>query len=212
MHEIDESLKRLGVNYIDVYMSHWQSVEPYYTPIGETVELLNKLKDQGKIRSIGAANVTPEQVKEYCKYGKLDIVQAKYSLLDRKVEEELLPVCRENDVILQAYSPLEMGLLSGALPRNYKPVGAQCNKKWFQPENLPRVFNFLDQLKPLCDKYSCTIADLSMAWILSQDKNIILLSGSTTPEQITKNSHAADVQLSKEDSEMMREMAEALDK
>lgn len=212
LHEIDESLKRLGTDYIDVYMSHWQAVEPYYTPISETVELLNELKAQGKIRAIGAANVTPEQVKEYCKYGKLDLVQAKYSLLDRAIENDLLPVCKENGVVLQAYSPLEMGLLSGALPRDYKPVGSQTNKKWFQPENLPRVFDLLDQLKPLTEKYSCTIADLAMAWILAQDENIILLSGSTTPEQITTNAHAADVNLSKEDADYMRELAEALDK
>lgn len=212
LHEIDESLKRLGTDYIDVYMSHWQAVEPYYTPISETMELLNELKEQGKIRAIGAANVTPEQVREYCKYGKLDIVQAKYSILDRAVEDELLPACKENGVVLQAYSPLEMGLLSGALPRDYKPVGAQCNKKWFQPENLPRVFDFLDQLQPLREKYNCSIADLAMAWILAQDEDVVLLSGSTKPEQIRQNVHATEFDLSPEDAAMMREMAEALDK
>lgn len=125
LHEIDQSLERLGTDYIDVYMSHWQSVEPYYTPIQETMELLNELKAQGRIRAIGAANVTPQQVEEYLKYGSLDIVQAKYSILDRGVEQDLLPLCRAHHIALQAYSPLEMGLLSGALPRDYKPVGAQ---------------------------------------------------------------------------------------
>ena len=212
LEEIDKSLERLGVDYIDVYMSHWQAVEPYFTPISETMDVLNELKAQGKIKAIGAANVRPDQVEEYLKWGDLDIVQAKYSVLDRAVEDELLPICKEHKVALQAYSPLEMGLLSGALPRDYKPVGAQIPKKWFQPENLPRVFDFLDELKPLTEKYDCSIADISMAWILAQDEKVILLSGSTTTDQIRANVRSTEIDLSAEDVQMIRDMAEALDK
>ena len=70
--------------------------------------------------------------------------------------------------------------LSGALPRDYKPVGAQCNKKWFQPDNMPRVMDFLDRLEPMCRKYDCAVADLAMAWVLAQGGKVILLSGATT--------------------------------
>lgn len=211
LEEIDLSLERLGTSYIDIYMSHWQAVEPYDTPISETMDLLNELKEKGKIRAIGAANVTAGQVKEYLKYGSLDLIQAKYSVLDRTVEEELLPLCREYGIVLQAYSPLEMGLLSGALPRDYEPVGAQCNKKWFQPENMPRVMDFLDQLKPMCGKYDCAVADLVMAWVLAQGEKVILLSGATTPEQIRKNTRADELELTLEDTAAIRELAEALD-
>ena len=205
------SLERLGTSYIDIYMSHWQAVEPYYTPISETMELLAELKEKGKIRAVGAANVTVSQVEEYIKHGGLDIVQAKYSVLDRAVEDELLPLCRENGIVLQAYSPLEMGLLSGALPRDYKPVGAQCNKKWFQLENMPRVMDFLDQLEPMCRKYDCAVADLAMAWVLAQGDKVILLSGATTEEQIRKNTRADELELDSGDVAAIREMAEALD-
>lgn len=211
LEEVDLSLERLGTGYIDIYMSHWQAVEPYYTPISQTMELLGELKEKGKIRAIGAANVTAAQVEEYIKYGSLDIVQAKYSVLDRAVEEELLPLCRENGIVLQAYSPLEMGLLSGALPRDYKPVGAQCNKKWFQPDNMPRVMDFLDRLEPMCRKYDCAVADLAMAWVLAQGDKVILLSGATTEEQIRKNTRADELELDAEDVVAIREMAEALD-
>ncbi|MDO4619319.1 MAG: aldo/keto reductase [Lachnospiraceae bacterium] len=210
--EIDRSLDRLQTDYVDIYMSHWQAVEPYYTPIAETVDLLQELKAQGKIRAIGAANVSVDHVREYVKAGGLDIVQAKYSVLDRAVEDELLPLCKEEGIVLQAYSPLEMGLLSGALGRDYKPVGAQCNKKWFQPENLPRVMDFLDGLKPLCEKYDCAVADLSMAWILAQGDKVVLLSGATTVDQIKKNTRADELELDAADVQMIREMAEALDK
>ncbi|NBI68178.1 aldo/keto reductase [Pseudoflavonifractor sp. 60] len=210
LEEIDKSLERLGVDYIDVYMSHWQSVEPYFTPISETMEVLNELKAQGKIKAIGAANVTPAQVEEYLKWGSLDIVQAKYSVLDREVEKELLPICKAHGVALQAYSPLEMGLLTGALPRDYKPVGAQIPKKWFQPENLPKVFDYLDRLKPLTEKYQCSIADINMAWILAQDEKVVLLSGATTADQISQNVRSTQIDLSPEDVALIRGMAEEL--
>ena len=210
LDEIDKSLERLGVDYVDVYMSHWQSVEPYYTPISETMKVLNELKAAGKIKAIGAAKVSPAQVEEYIKYGSLDIVQAKYSVLDRAVEKELLPVCKAHGISLQAYSPLEMGLLSGTFPRDYKPVGAQIPKKWFQPENLPKVFDFIDNLKPFAEKYKCTVADISMAWILAQDEKVILLSGSTTADQISANVRSTEIDLSPEDVATIRAMAEEL--
>ncbi len=210
LREIDASLKRLNTDYIDVYMSHWQAEEPFYTPIRETMAVLNDLKAQGTIRAIGAANVTAAQIEEYLQYGELDIVQAKYSILDRAVEEDLLPVCRKNGVILQAYSPLEMGLLSGTLPRDYRPVGARSTKKWFQPENLPRAFAFLDCLEPLCEKYCCSVAGLSLAWLLAQDERIVLLSGASAPGQISGNARASDIRLSPEDVAAMRRLAESL--
>ncbi|MBT9775630.1 aldo/keto reductase [Clostridium sp. MCC353] len=210
--EIDLSLKRLGTDYVDVYMTHWQSVEPFFTPVSETMEVLNQLKEEGKIRAIGAANVTPDHIKEYLKYGDLDIVQAKYSVLDRQVEEELLPVCRENGIVLQAYSPLEQGLLSGTYTKESKPQGAQCNKKWFQPGNMERVIDMLEQWKPLCEKYQCTIPSLALAWVLAQGDFITILSGACEEREIRENVKAAGLELEKEDILLMREMAEALER
>lgn len=209
--EIEASLERLGTDYVDIYMSHWQSLEPYYTPISETMEVLNELKSEGKIRAIGAANVTPEQVMEYLKYGDLDIVQGKYSILDRAVEETLIPLCVEHNVVFQAYSPLEQGLLTGTIGKDYVPEGARANKKWFQKGNLERVVDMLDSWKPLCEKYHCGIPTLALAWILAQGDFITILSGSTTPDQVRENIGAVQIELSQEDAKWMREQAEALD-
>lgn len=209
--EIEASLKRLGTDYVDIYMSHWQSLEPYYTPISETMEVLNELKAEGKIRAIGAANVTPEQVMEYLEYGDLDIVQGKYSILDRAVEETLIPLCVEHNVVFQAYSPLEQGLLTGTIGKDYVPEGARANKKWFQKGNLERVVDMLDSWKPLCEKYHCGIPTLALAWILAQGDFITILSGSTTPDQVRENIGAVQIELSQEDAKWMREQAEALD-
>ena len=212
--EIEESLERMGTDYVDVYMTHWQSIEgsEYYVPICKTMEVLNELKAQGKIRAIGAANVDINQIKEYIKYGELDIVQAKYSILDRAIEDEIIPCCRENGVTIQAYSPLEMGLLSGTLPRDYKPVGAQIPKKWFQPDNMQAAMDVMEEWKPLCEKYNCTIANLALAWILAQGEFINLLSGSTTVDQIAENVKSAEIVLDPSDVAAMRDMVEAIDK
>lgn len=209
--EIEASLERLGTDYVDIYMSHWQSLEPYYTPISETMEVLNELKAEGKIRAIGAANMTPEQVMEYLEYGDLDIVQGKYSILDRAVEETLIPLCVEHNVVFQAYSPLEQGLLTGTIGKDYVPEGARANKKWFQKGNLERVVDMLDSWKPLCEKYHCGIPTLALAWILAQGDFITILSGSTTPDQVRENIGAVQIELSQEDAKWMREQAEALD-
>ena len=209
--EIEASLERLGTDYVDIYMSHWQSLEPYYTPISETMEVLNELKAEGKIRAIGAANVTPEQVMEFLEYGDLDIVQGKYSILDRAVEETLIPLCVEHNVVFQAYSPLEQGLLTGTIGKDYVPEGARANKKWFQKGNLERVVDMLDSWKPLCEKYHCGIPTLALAWILAQGDFITILSGSTTPDQVRENIGAVQIELSQEDAKWMREQAEALD-
>lgn len=212
--EIEESLKRMGTGYVDVYMTHWQSIEgsEYYVPIQKTMEVLNDLKAQGKIKAIGAANVDIKQIQEYLKHGELDIVQAKYSILDRGIEDEIIPCCRENGVTIQAYSPLEMGLLSGTMPRDYKPVGAQIPKKWFQPDNMQKAMDVMDQWKPLCEKYNCTIANLALAWILAQGEFINLLSGSTTVDQIKENVKSTELELDPADVAMMRDMVEEIDK
>lgn len=210
--EVNASLKRLDIEYIDIYMTHWQSVEPFFTPIAETVEVLNALKAEGKIRSIGAANVDISHIKEYLKYGELDIIQAKYSILDRALEAELLPLCHANNIVVQVYSPLEQGLLTGTVTPDYIPGGAQANKVWFQRENMLRVIEMLKQWQPLCEKYRCSIPILALAWILKQSRLISILSGATSPEQVRENVEALAITLSDEDSLLMRRMAEALER
>ncbi|MEZ3502044.1 MAG: aldo/keto reductase [Lachnospiraceae bacterium] len=213
MEEIDASLERLDVDYIDIYMSHWQAAEPFPTPIAETMEALNELKVRGKIRGIGAANVSVSQAEEYMKYGELNMIQAKYSVLDRGAEDELLPLCREKGIVFQAYSPLEQGMLSGRLNRDYVPKGAQCSKKWFQSENMPKAMDFMDELREgLCKKYRCTVADLAMAWVLAQDEKITILTGTANKEHLKENTNAAALELEEGDAALMREMAEALER
>lgn len=212
--EFESSLNRLGVDYIDIYMTHWQSVEPYFTPISETMEVLCELKKKGLIKGIGAANVSRQHISDYLKYGELDIIQAKYSILDRTNETELLPICQEKDITFQAYSPLEQGLLSGVIARDYIPPkgSAQKNKKWFQPDKFSKALDMLDSWGGLCSKYDCSVANLAIAWLLGQGDNINVLSGAVSKAQLQENIKSASIVLSKEDRAMMRELAEDADR
>lgn len=212
--EVEESLERLGTDYIDLYMTHWPSVEPYLTPISETVAELNKLKEEGTIRAIGAANVSIGQIREYLDCCELDLVQGKYSVLDRAVEEELLPLCRENGITMQAYSPLEQGLLTGTIERDYRPEpgNARANKKWWQPGTMERVIDMLEAWKPLTEKYDCSMPALCLAWVMNQGDEVNLLTGATSPKEVEMNAPAAGILLSDEDNRRMREMAEELDR
>ncbi len=210
--EFDASLDRLGTDHIDIYMTHWPAIEPFNTPIAETVEYLTELKESGRIHGIGAANVTPDQVREYLTHGELDVVQMRYSILDRGVEKELMPLCLENGVTVQAYSPLEMGILAGAVPRRYLPPtgNARAGKKWFEPENLERALDMLDAWEPLRQKYDCASADLAIAWILAQNPNVTVLSGSMTPQELSENVRAMAIELDPDDVAWMRGYAEKL--
>ena len=110
LEDVEESLKRLGTDHIDVLYTHWQSPDFSIFPLEETVSALMKLKAQGKIRAIGASNMTADLIRGYCQYGELDVIQEKYSLLTRRVEKQLLPTCKELGVSIQAYS---LKLLAG---------------------------------------------------------------------------------------------------
>ncbi len=177
------------------------------------MEVLNELKAKGKIHAIGAANVTAEHIAEYVKWGSLDIVQCKYNLLDRSVEKDILPLCKKHQITLQAYSPLEQGLLTGTISRDYVPAEgtSQRNKFWFQRENMLRVLDMVDAWKPLCEKYQCSIPNLAMAWVLAQSDAINMLSGAVSSVEILENSKAVDIDLSQEDIRLMRAMAESLE-
>jgi methylglyoxal reductase len=210
--DVEMSLKRLGTDYIDIYFTHWQSVEPFVVPVSETMTALEELKKEGKIRAIGASNVTGEHIEEYIKYGQLDIIQEKYSIIDRRIEQDLLPLSKKHQITLQAYSPLEQGLLTGKMTKDYVPEdgNARAGKKWYQPQNLAKVVDMLEDWQDLCKKYECTPTHLVIAWLIAQGENINVLCGARKIEQLEDNIKGADIVLATEDIKRMREAALAL--
>lgn len=198
----EQSLRDLGTDTIDLFITHWQAVEPFKTPIAETMEALLELKQAGKIRAIGVSNVTAEQVQEYLKYGQIDLIQQKYSLLTRTdVETNLLPLCEEHKITLQAYMPLEQGLLSGKVTmETLVPEGDVRNRNpWYKPENRIQVVEVLDSWAPLCEKYRCDISHLAIAWVIARSGQTNALCGGRKVSHVKENARAAEIVLDRGD-------------
>ncbi len=212
--EIELSLKRLGTDYIDLYQTHWQSLDPEREPIAETMEYLLKLREQGKIRAIGASNVTVEQIQEYLAVGGLDAIQPRYSMLDRKIEASLLPYCTKRKISTLVYSPLEQGLLTGNIGMDYVVENGTARDRipWFKAENRQNVLRMLEGWKDLTDKYHCTLSQLVIAWTVAQPGVTFALCGARKPEHSTENAGAGDIDLAPEDAQRMRGDVEALGK
>lgn len=203
--DLENSLKRLDTDYIDVYYTHWQSVPPSFTPIEETMYELMKMKKEGKIRAIGASNVSLVNLKEYIQFGELDVIQEKYSMLDRRIEKELLPFCEKNQITLQTYSPIEQGLLTGNIKSDFviKPGDVRENKIWWLPENRKLVLDMLTQWQDLSNKYNCSIGNLVISWTVAQSDHINVLIGARKLEHVEENIKAAHITLEQADIDRM---------
>ena len=210
--EIENSLRRLQTDTIDVFQTHWPSIEPFKTPISDTMACLMQLKEQGKIRAIGASNVTPAQMDEYRLAGVLDVCQPRYSLLDRVIEADVLPYCHRHNIATLVYSPLEQGLLTGkiGMERRFAPQEYRNMIPWFKPANRRRVLNMLEGWKDLITKYRCTPGQLAIAWTVTQPGVTCALCGARRVENVKENAPAGSLQLEAADLARIRRDAEAL--
>lgn len=204
---IEDSLRRLQTDYIDIYYTHWQTPDFALYPLEETVGVLTELKKEGKIRAIGASNVTEDIIKGYCSLGQLDVIQEKYSILDSHIRSELAQVCEENKVSIQAYSPLEQGLLTGKVKADVKLAKGDVRNRnrFFSPENLPKVMRLLEHWESLCLKYNCTMSNLVIACTAKTIDGLHVLCGARKPEQIRDNSGALLLTLEQSDIDRMLE-------
>ena len=210
--EVEDSLQRLETDYIDLYQTHWQSTEPENDPISETMDCLLKLKEEGKIRAIGASNVDVSQIKEYQAAGVLDAVQPRYSMLDRGIEEELIPYCIDQNISSLVYSPLEQGLLTGTIgmDRTFTQGEYRNNIPWFKSLNRQKVLNMLDGWQTLTEKYNCNLAQLVIAWTVEQPGITFALCGARKPDHSVQNAAGGDIVIKAEDLKKMRSDVEEL--
>lgn len=206
IEDVERSLKNLGTDYIDILYTHWQSPDPQFYPLEETMDALMTLKKQGKIRGIGASNVTAEDIAEYCRYGQLDVIQEKYSILTRRIEEELAPQCRKYGVSVQAYSPLVQGLLTGkvTMDTELSPGDVRNNNVWWKPDNRVRVLKMLQDWKIYCEKYNCTLGNLTIALTSGMIDGVHVLCGARKTAQVKDNAGAMDLSLENEDIRKMK--------
>lgn len=193
-YEIEQSLKRLQTDYIDLYQTHWQDST---TPIETTMETLLELQTQGKIRAIGVSNANPQQMAEYQKYGTIASDQELYSMFDRKLEAENQPYCQANNISVLSYAPLAKGLLSGKITpeRTFSGDDQRLGNPRFTPGNLQRVQDLLEKFSPITEAHNINLTQLAIAWNYSQPAVTHVLAGTQKPDQAIDNAGAGDIQL-----------------
>ncbi|VXD25080.1 Aldo/keto reductase [Planktothrix serta PCC 8927] len=199
----ERSLKNLNTDYIDLYQIHWPSgfMNSEIVPIAETMGALNDLKKQGKIRAIGVSNFSRSQLEEAAQYGRIESLQPPYSLFWRQVEQDAMPYCLEQKISILAYSPLAQGLLTGKFGPNHQFSEGDHrskNKLFANKDHYQRVQNALDQLRPIAERYQCSLGQLAIAWLISQPQTHAIV-GFRNVKQAQQNSQAADINLTSED-------------
>jgi aryl-alcohol dehydrogenase-like predicted oxidoreductase len=196
--ECDDSLRRLGTDYIDLYQQHWPDPS---TPIAETMEALTQLIKQGKIRAAGVCNFSAEQMAEAEKSITLTSNQVPYSMVERTIEAELVPYCLNNNKSIIAYSPMQRGLLTGKIRPDhvFAPGDDRPNTVFFRPENIRRIDNFLNRLRPLAQAKNAEISQLVLRWTVDQPGITIALAGARNKQQATLNAKAAHLVLTPEE-------------
>lgn len=224
--EIENSLRRLDVERIDLYQTHWPSMPPDHTPIADTMAVLLKLKQQGKIRAIGVSNVSLDELKENLRCGdtcrgeasrEAGVVsnQFRYSMLHREAEKDILPHCAQHNLASLTYMSLEQGLLTGkiGMDRVFQPGEFRNNtfwNDWLIPVNRRRVLDLLASWRDLTDKYACTLSQLVLAWTSAQPGVTHVLAGGRNLAQVTENAKAGELNLEKTDLARIRKGVIAL--
>jgi aryl-alcohol dehydrogenase-like predicted oxidoreductase len=196
--ECEDSLRRLGTDYIDLYQIHWPDIT---TPMEETMGAVAKLIEQGKVRYAGVCNYNMVQLKEAREYINIVSNQVPYSMVMRDIEEDVVPYCLEKNVSILAYSPLERGLLTGKIKPGH--VFAEGDHRadlyFFTDENIKRTNAFLEKIKLLAAEKNVTLAQLVLRWTLEQPGITIALAGARNEKQSVENAGAIAVNLSTEE-------------
>jgi aryl-alcohol dehydrogenase-like predicted oxidoreductase len=199
------SLKRLGVETIDLYYQH--RVDPA-TPIEETVGAMAQLVHEGKIRHIGLSEASPQTLRRAVKVHPITALQTEYSLWSREPEDEILATCRELGVGFVAYSPLGRGFLTGQFTRfeDFPEDDYRRFSPRFQGENFQKNLDLVRRVEEIAHEKHCTPAQLALAWVLAQDKNIVPIPGTKRRKYLEENIGALDVKLTQEDLNRIEEI------
>ncbi len=198
IHEVEQSLQRLRTDYIDHYITHWQDPT---TPVDETMEALERLKRDGKIRSVGASNTGVDDVRAYLAAGQLDAVQEEYSMVKRDIETTHLPLCRDRGVSVLSYSSLALGLLSGRMgpDRTFSGDDQRRDNPMFSLQNRQRIEALMQEIDPIAEAHGATRAQVVIAWTLQQPGITFSLCGARNATQARENAMAGRLRLSADD-------------
>jgi aryl-alcohol dehydrogenase-like predicted oxidoreductase len=192
------SLRRLGVNYIDLYYQHRVDDK---VPIEETVGAMAKLVEQGKVRYIGLSEAGVATLRRAAAVHPIAALQTEYSLWCREPEAEILPTCRELGIGFVAYSPLGRGFLTGRIRslNDLESSDFRRNNPRFQGENLGRNLAIVERISQIAAEKQCTPAQLALAWLLALGDDIVPIAGTRRRKYLEENTSALGVTLTPED-------------
>lgn len=198
--ECEASLKRLGIDAIDLYQMHWPDPQ---RDIEEGWEEMARLQEQGKVRYIGVCNFNTAQLDRIRKIAPVTSLQPPYSMIRRDIEKELLPYCAKHNIGVVAYSPMQRGLLTGKFSKKYLATLAPDDHRLRMSEFTEPQFSvnleFVEKLKPIVERKGRTLAQLAIAWVLRRPEVTAAIVGARKPSQIVETAPAADWKLTETD-------------
>jgi aryl-alcohol dehydrogenase-like predicted oxidoreductase len=200
----DASLRRLGIDVIDLYYVH--RIDPS-VPIEDTVGAMTRLVEQGKVRFLGLCEARPETIRRAHAVHPLSAVQTEYSLAYRQEAEETLPTTRELGISFVAYSPLGRSMLTGQVHKVEDiPEGDRRREHpRFKPENLEKNVVFIERIEAMAREKGCTPAQLALAWLLAQGEDVVPIPGTKRKHRVDENLGALDVALDRGDVQRLAE-------
>lgn len=194
--EVEESLKRLGTDYIDLLQLHWPDST---TPICETMEAMELLIQQGKILAAGVSNYTVSQMQEANRTLHLSSNQVSYSMLNRAIEGDLVPYSLENNSGIIVYSPMERGLLTGKYFKEDKLKDNDHRNGYFSQFDLNKVKTFLEKIEPIAKEKNASLSQLVLRWTTMQPAITVVLAGARNAQQAIENAQAMSIELSQDE-------------
>ena len=200
----EASLKRLGVDVIDLYYQH--RVDPN-TPIEETIGAMAELVKEGKVRFLGMSEAAPATIRRASKIHKITALQTEYSLWTRDVETEILSTCRELGISFVAYSPLGRGFLASRFKsqNDFGEGDYRNNSPRFQGDNFKQNLKLLTAIEDIAKEKDCTTAQIALAWVLAQGDDIVPIPGTKRVKYLEENTKADEIKLNESDINKLNE-------
>ena len=208
-YECEQSLNRLDVDCIDLYQCHWPDPT---SNLDDAMDTLLDLQQQGKVRAIGVSNFTAEMMQQCLRKGIIASDQPKYNMLERAIEQDILPFCIDEDMAVLVYSPMAMGLLTGkvTLERTFKGDDTRRSRPWFNATNRRRVLDMLAKIQPIADGHNATLGQVAVNWVISQRGITSALVGARNETQVAENAKAASFRLAEDELKTIRTLVEEL--